>query len=196
MPVAARHPRAPRGLALTALMAVAAALVALVAATTTPDLGARLAASPNGNPLGISNSKNGVAILTATGMLPGTTRSGTVTLTNSGSVDADFTLDKARLVDTPGPHGGLLSRALDLRIEHVTGATSTTLYLGKLATMGQIRLGEFRKRTSRSYRFTVTLPDGGPPPSPTTGDNAYQGSSMRVDYVWTATKANGNGPKG
>jgi hypothetical protein len=187
MPVAARQPLAPRMLALAALIAAAATLVAIALANAEPDRGARLSASPAGNPLGISNSRNGVAVLTAEEMLPGSFSSGMVTLTNTGSVDADFALEKAGLVDTPGPNGGLLSNALDLRVEELTGPTAKTVYAGKVGAMGRLGLGEFRKRTSRNYVFTVTMPDVG---------NAFQGSSLRLGFVWTETKASGNGPKG
>jgi spore coat-associated protein N len=181
MPVAARQPLLPRALVLAALMAAAASLVAIAPAVADRDAGARLSASPSGKALGMSNSKNGVAVLTASGMLPGSSATGDVTLTNTGNVDADFALEKAGLVDQPGPNGGELSDALHLRVDDVTApGASRAVYSGKLGAMGRVALGEFGERTARTYRFTVAMPDSG---------NAYQGSSVRLGYLWTASES-------
>ena len=148
-----------------------------------------LLASPNGNPLGLSNSKNGVAVLGASNMLPGASTSGTVTLTNTGNVDSDLALQKQSLRDTVAPGGGALSEVLQLQIQNVTKPTPVTIYNGRLATMPNVSLGSFPKKAAgQTYRFTVTLPR-------TAGDR-YERATTRVDYVWIQTKSNGNGPKG
>jgi spore coat-associated protein N len=134
-----------------------------------------------------SNSKEGAAVLTATGMVPGTSTNGTVTIINSGNLAGTFTLSKAGLTDTPGANGGQLSAVLDLSIQDVTSAASpVSVYSGKVGAMGAQSLGKFAAGEARTYRFTVTFPDGGTPASPTTGDNAYKGSAMNVDYQWDA----------
>lgn len=149
----------------------------------------RMLAAPSGNPLGLSNSKNGVAILGASNMRPGDSATGTVTLTNTGNVDSELSLQKANLRDTAGPGGGPLSEVLQLQLQDVTKPVPVTLYSGRLATMPPIALGAFPKKAAgRTYRFTVTLPRSA-------GDR-YERSTARVDYVWTQTKSNGNGPKG
>jgi hypothetical protein len=149
----------------------------------------RMLASPSGNPLGISNSKHGVAILGASNMKPGESVVGTVTLTNTGSVDADLALQRRNLKDTVGTGGGALSEALDLKVQNVTGATPATVYSGRLAAMPTVDLGSFpKKATGQTYRFTVTLPQSA-------GDR-FEKATTRVDYVWVQTKSNGNGPKG
>lgn len=135
-----------------------------------------------------SNSKEGAAVLTAAGLLPGgPSTSGTVTITNSGNAEGTFTLLKTNLVDTPGANGGQLSGVLDLSIKDVTKASSpVTVYSGKVGAMGAQSLGKFAAGEARTYEFTVKFPDGGTPASATTGDNAYKGSTMSVGYQWDA----------
>jgi spore coat-associated protein N len=134
-----------------------------------------------------SNSKEGAAVLTATKMVPGETTSGTVTITNSGDVAGTFTLSRSSLSDTAGPNGGKLSGQLDLKVEDVTIAGSpVSVYSGKVDAMGAQSLGSFAAGEARTYKFTITFPNGGTPSSPTTGDNLYKGSSMSVGYQWDA----------
>jgi hypothetical protein len=138
--------------------------------------------------LAMSNSSDGAAILTAAGMAPGDTRVGDVTISNTGDLAGAYALSQANLADTPGPAGGALSSALDVLVQDVTNpAAPATVYSGKLAAMGPRVLGTWAPGAARTYRFTVSLPDGGAPPSATTGDNAYQGSVVSVRYDWTAT---------
>ena len=59
-----------------------------------------------------------------------------------------------------------------------------TKYSGKLGAMGATALGTFASGDAHRYKFTVTFPDGGTPPGPTTGDNAYKGDNVTVDYNW------------
>jgi hypothetical protein len=135
-----------------------------------------------------TNSKDGTAILTAQKMIPGSSTNGTVTITNSGDVSGAFTLSKSNLTDTPGTNGGSLSGKLDLLVQDVTNVGSpTTVYSGKVNAMGSQTLGTFAVAEARNYKFTVSFADGGTPGSDTTGDNAYKGSSMSVEYDWDAT---------
>jgi hypothetical protein len=141
-----------------------------------------------GGTLAMSNSRDGAAILTAAGMAPGDSRVGDVTIANTGDLTATFSLSKSNLGDTPGPARGTLSTALDLLVQDVTNpGAPATVYSGKLGAMGPRALGGWAPGASRTYRFTVSLPDGGPPPSETLGDNAYQSSAMSVQYDWNAT---------
>jgi hypothetical protein len=142
--------------------------------------------SSSANPVQISNSREGVAILTASNMKPGSTTTGTVTITNSSSVDEDVSLAKSNLSDS-GPATAKLSSILDLLIQDVTAPSSpSTVYSGKLGSMSALALGTYAKRTGRSYRFTVTYP--------ASAGSAYQRTSTSVDFNWTAAKSSG-GPK-
>jgi spore coat-associated protein N len=169
------------------VLIVAALLVALVAAVAPererpPSPVVELASGT----LSQSNSRNGVAILTAAGLTPGDSRAGEVTIANTGDLEGAFMLSKSGLSDAPGGGGGVLSSVLELLVEDVTGSP-TTVYSGKLAAMGSLSLGDWGPGTARTYRFTVSFPDGGAPPSETSGDNAYKGSALTVQYDWTAS---------
>jgi hypothetical protein len=123
-------------------------------------------------------------------MKPGGTATGSVTITNTGSLQGTFSLSKSALTNPVlGTGSERLSDQLDLLIRD----GSTTVYTGKLGAMGMIALDgdtvtagtqQFGAAASptaaHTYDFTVTLPSA-------TG-NAYQGTSMSVQYDWTATQ--------
>jgi spore coat-associated protein N len=137
-----------------------------------------------------TNSKNNAAILTASGMKPGGTATGSVTITNTGSLPGTFSLSKSNLTNPIlGTGAEKLSDQLDLLIKDGT----TTVYTGKLGAMGTIALdgdtvtagtqqfgASGAPTAAHTYDFTVTLPSA-------TG-NAYQGTSTSVQYDWTATQ--------
>ena len=50
--------------------------------------------------------------------------------------------------------------------------------------MGTIGLGTYASGEAHRYKFTVSFPDGGTPAGPTTGDNAYKGDDVTVEYNW------------
>lgn len=139
-----------------------------------------------------TNDKANAAILSLSGMKPGSTTNGSVTITNTGTLPGAFTLSKSNLVDSKTGTGGVkLSGQLDLKVADVTGAPATppVVYDGKVGAMGSIAL-DYDPATvgtqqfpanggARTYSFTVTLPS-------TTGDD-YQGTEMTVQYDWTAT---------
>lgn len=134
-----------------------------------------------------TNSVSG-AVLTVANMIPGSSSNGTVTITNSGNVAGTFTLSKANLVDTAGANGGTLSTDLTVLVQDVTvPASPVTVYSGTIGSMGAQSLGSFSAGQAKTYKFTVTMPNNGTPASSTTGDNAYKGSSLTVDYSWDAT---------
>ena len=131
-----------------------------------------------------TNSASG-AVLTASKIKPGDSSNGTVTITNSGDIAGAFTLSKANVADTAGPNGGQLSSKLNVLIQDVTvPATPVQVYNGTIGGMAQQSLGTFAAGASKTYKFTVSFPDGGTPASSTTGDNAYKGSALSVDYSW------------
>jgi spore coat-associated protein N len=167
------------------VLAAAMAAASVHGAGHPPEAQARLA---NGT-LSLSNSLNGGAVLTAQNLKPGDSRTGQVTVNNTGSLDGAFSLAQANLVDTPGPFGGRLSDGLQLSVEQISagGSTVSSVYSGVLSGLGTRQLGTLAAGESRNYRFTATFPDGGHPPAPGAGDNGFQRSAVQVDYVWTAT---------
>jgi hypothetical protein len=145
--------------------------------------------------LAVANSQDGHAIFQATGLAPGHSVTGTVQLVNTGSLPGDLGLEQLDVQDQPGVNGGLLSNAISLDITDVTGGNSVPIFNGRLGGLGSRPLGSIGPGETRTFRFTVSLPDGGPPPNPGGGDNAYAGSGLTVRYAWTAT-ATGPGPGG
>jgi hypothetical protein len=120
------------------------------------------------------------AILSADKMVPGDSKTGSVTISNTGDVSGKFTLSSSITADTPGPQAGtppaLLSDVLQLTVKE--GAT--TIYSGLLKGMPQQALGTWAASSSHTYDFTVTFPEGGP------SDNKYQGASTTVKFTWDA----------
>ena len=138
--------------------------------STTPNVGNVVAAGV----MKIDTNKNGGAILDVHGLVPGHSDSGTVTLTNSGDAAGVLTLSKNNVVNTGAP----LSSKVDLVITDTSDGS--TVYSGKLGSMGSRPAGTIAKGASKTYDFTVTFPEGG------AADNAYQGSTTSVDYAWDA----------
>jgi hypothetical protein len=140
--------------------------------------------------LSILNSKEGAAILTASGMKPGDAATvSTVDIKNTGTISGVFSLSKSNISDSDGSNP--LSQKLDVVIADCglwSGATPpscaspTQKYSGKISAMGTIALGTFAANDHHRYQFSVSFPDGG-----AGADNAYQGDNTSVQYDWNAT---------
>jgi spore coat-associated protein N len=135
----------------------------------------------------ITNSRDGQAIFQAQGLAPGRSVSGTVQLSNAGTLAGDLGLEQLEVVDQPGANGGRLSSAVHLDVQDITGGNLVPVFAGQLASLQSSALGSIAPGEARTYRFTASLPDGGAPPSPTSGDNAYAGSALTVRYSWHAS---------
>ena len=171
-------------IAATALVLVTlvACAVAAQASSTSDPRGLRM--EPSG-PL-FAGSADGKAIVRAANLAPGARAHGEVSVENAGAAARRFSL-RARVDDRPGPNGGVLSRRLEVVVREVSPAGGTSVvYAGKLAGLDERTLSPLAARESRSYRFELAFPDGGTPPSPTGGDNAYQGSAAGAELRWSA----------
>ena len=127
------------------------------------------------------------AVLRAASLAPGGKTTGTITLTASDKAPIAMTLSGTALRDSPGPNGGKLSTRLVLTVEDITNARAPRrVYRGKLSGLGEQRLGRMAAGSHGIYRFTARFPDGGAPSSPSSGDNAYQGSAAEIDFRWTS----------
>jgi spore coat-associated protein N len=144
----------------------------------------------------ITNSRDGQAIFQAQGLSPGRSVSGTVQLSNTGSIAGDLGLEQLDVVDQPGANGGRLSTAVQLDVQDITGGNLIPVFAGPLASLQTRTLGNVAPGEAHTYRFTASLPDGGTPPSPTGGDNAYAGSALSVRYSWKATAPDPGGGGG
>jgi hypothetical protein len=174
---------------LRRLLVPAAALLAFASVAVADRGGAErvpvATASAATGSLSITNSLTGGAILSATGLAPGGSASGEVTIQNSGTITGGFSLAGSDLTEAPGQGGGLLSQQVQLVV--VDLMEPRTVYAGPFGGLGSRDLGPIGPGEARTYRFTATLPDGGVAPTALGGDNAYQGASVRGTYVWTAT---------
>jgi hypothetical protein len=148
----------------------------------------RLAAA-NGS-LTLVNSKEGTAIFRAAAMRPGEQASGSVTITNTGTVNAALTLQPEAASDVPGAGGGNLSGTLELEVVDVTlPAAPVTVYEGSLKQMGPTNVGSLAPGTSRTYRFAATLKPTG------AADNAFQGAALTTGFRWNATSIDSATPE-
>jgi spore coat-associated protein N len=134
-----------------------------------------------------TNGKDGAAILTATKMKPGDSVSGAVTIANDGDLAGVFSLATSNMTDTAGANGGKLSDVLKVKI--VDQTTSATLYDGTIKSVGTIAAGTFPAAATHTYQFTVSFPEGGTPANNTSGDNAYKGSSMSIQFDWSEVQS-------
>jgi hypothetical protein len=179
----ARHPAR----ALTALTALAAAVAVAVGSSA-----AFTASSANPNntfaagTLSILNSKEGLAVLTASGLKPGDSASGVVDVQNSGSLSGAFTLGKSGIVDSDGANP--MSAKLNLVVKDCGDFSSGTptcdagdpqLYSGTISAMGTVALGTFAAGVKHRYEFAVTFDSS--------ATNAYQGDSSSVQFDWNAS---------
>ena len=175
---------------------VLAAIVAVSACT--------VAASPGADPqpvavvnqasgtFQITNSRDGQAIFQAHGLAPGRSVTGTVQVANPSPLAGALGLRQLDVVDQPGANGGLLSNAVHLDVQDITGGNLVPVFAGQLASLQSRSLGSLAPGAARTYRFTASLPDGGAPPTPTSGDNSYAGSALTVRYSWQATAPDPN----
>ena len=124
-----------------------------------------------------SNSKNAAAIVTGSDLKPGDTRTGDVTITNTGTLAGAFTLAEKNATN------GFAAGNLKLKVDDVTSGSAVNVYDGdfdKVAT-GGVSLGTYAAGAARTYRFTVTLDSGTP--------NGGQGKSASADFEWNAVQA-------
>jgi hypothetical protein len=166
-------PRSLLSLAVTAALA----LGVLSTAVAAPRLGggedAHVALTAATGAAAIANSREGAAVVTAGGLRPGGSASGSVRIANDGDGAGTFALEAADILDVPGALGGRLSERL-----HLTVTDSTrTVYAGPLTGLGRAALGRFEAGEARTYAITVAFPDG---------DNSYQGSAASFDLRWHA----------
>jgi hypothetical protein len=180
----ARIPHLSRGslaLALNALLA----LLALGLAFAPSGQGApELQLASASGALTLANSKEGAAVFRADAMRPGEEASGSVRITNTGTVPGALTLAPTEPADTPGPGGGKLSAGLELLVIDVTTVTApVTVYTGTLEQMEATALGTLPAGAHRTFLFVASLRPNG------ASDNAYQGAALSTGFTWSATGA-------
>jgi len=130
--------------------------------------------------LSVDTAENGAAVLTAAGLGPGRSTSGTVMVSNTGSSAGTFTLSAMKLQTTPADDVSLLSTGLLLLVQNITSpATPIVLFSGKLNGVGRLALGRWLAGATHVYRFTLTFPR-------TLVVANYQHVKTHVIFIWSA----------
>lgn len=125
-----------------------------------------------------TNSQNGLK-LNITGIKPGDTRSGTVTLTNDGNLDSTLALSES--ADSSGFAAG------DLKLVISQSGVTTPLYTGDFGGQDnavKMDLGALNVGRSTTVTFTVSMP--------TTAGNVNQGKSAAATYTYVTTQNAGD----
>jgi hypothetical protein len=170
--------------AAAAVILVLLGTVAYAAVRPTDDGAAKQLSQRSGR-VKIRNSRGGDALVGMQGMLPGDHVAGTVQIGNASKVRARFYLGLSRLVETQGAGGGRLSYRLVLTVKRLsTTRRPQLIYSGPLRQMPLVKLGVFRARETRTYRFAVLFPDGG-----TSMDDRFQRASTSLQFTWYARRA-------
>jgi hypothetical protein len=160
----------------TLLTAVLVAASVAVAASPRPAGKVAAEATSATGSLKLTSSRGGGAIFKSRPLAPGQAVGGRVRIRNSRGGSASIYLSQPRVVDQPGAGGGKLSTRLALRVDDVT--RKRIVYSGPLRGLRRKRIGKFRAKESRTFRFTVTVPPA--------LDNGYQGASVSTNYRWLA----------
>jgi Ca2+-binding RTX toxin-like protein len=189
-------PRSVQRRAIATVGVLAALLVG--AATLRAAIGWEPAAAPEMSAstvgsMSLTDSEGKGAIFTLADMGPGNTGQGEVTISNDGTAPGALSLASTGLSDAPGRYGGLLSERLLLRLEEVGSGKADEVYAGELDAMPELGLGTLTAGESRTYRFLVTMLDGGSPSTPFADDNLYQRATTGIGYEWTLTETEGGG---
>ena len=122
-----------------------------------------------------TNSKENQAIFSAANLKPGDTLNGKVTITNSGTLPATFTL-------TENATNGFVTKS-NLTLTITRTGESTPVWsgtFGELTGKPAIALGDFAAGESREYVFSTTLAQS--------ATNAEQGKSASAVYTWDSTQ--------
>jgi spore coat-associated protein N len=117
-----------------------------------------------------ANSKSDTAIFAVTNLKPGDTVNGDVTITNTGTLPAVFSLTEAATNGFKNP--------ANLQLSVTQGAT--TIYSGTFGALGTRALGAFAPGEVRTYRFSTTLSSG--------AGNDEQNMQANAAYTWNATQ--------
>ncbi|MDQ5808671.1 MAG: CalY family protein [Actinomycetota bacterium] len=142
--------------------------------------------------LSMSNSKAPGAILSASGMKPGDTVTGTVDIANTGSLAGDFTLRRSSLTNTDATNP--LAPQLTVVVTDCgqwpnsstpepcdDGDDSQEISSTLSGMNGTTTLENYAAGEKHTYKFTVTLASGA-------GD-VYQSGGATAEFTWDATQS-------
>lgn len=165
-----------------ATLTVAGAIAVGSGATFTSTSGNTISSVTSGS-LTQTNSKDKAAIFTLTNMKPGDTVIGSVTLTNTGSLPANFSLTETVSANA---FGGKTTDDSYLKLVITNVTTDKQVYAGTFGGLVDgtaTALGEFAPAAVNSYRFSVTLDAAAP--------NSEQGKVANATYRWDSVQLDG-----
>jgi hypothetical protein len=167
---------------IMALILLAAAVAVTVIATATFTSSTATAGNMIARgALSVDKSKNGAATLTAAGLGPGRSTSGTVTISNTGSSGGTFTLSAVNIEITPVEDSPAFSKGLLLVIDDVTSAANpTVLFSGRPNAVGMVALGRWSAGTTHDYKFTLTFPRS-------LAVAGYEHTRTQIIFMWSVT---------
>lgn len=169
--------RGRKALLPLATLLVAGAIAVGSGATFTSTSGNTISAVTSGT-LSHTNSKDAQAIFNLTNIKPGDTVNGTLTLTNTGSLPANFSLTENV------SSNGFKADMLKLVITNVT--TNKQVFSGNFGGLADgvaNALGQVDPGVANTFRFTVTLDQA--------ADNTQQGRTANATYTWDSVQLSG-----
>lgn len=154
---------------------VAAGAVAIGSGATFTSSTANTISSVTSGTLTQTNSKADAAIFDLANIKPGDVVNGSLTITNTGSLPAAFSLTETTSTN------GFADNALTLTITNTTSGTQVyNGNFGGLADGTKNPLGTVEPGVANSYTFSVKLA--------ATADNTQQGKSATAAYSWDSTQ--------
>lgn len=164
-------PRPPHRLLVAGAVAVGSG------ATFSSESGNTISTATSGTLLQ-SNSKDGAQIFGLNNLKPGDTLNGSVTITNTGTLPATFSLTETASTSA------FTGEYLKLGVKNATtGATIYTGSFGGLVDGAKTDLGVLQPGAAGTYTFTVTLAQDAP--------NSEQGKSASAAYQWSSVQLDG-----
>lgn len=149
---------------------VAAASIAMASGATFVSQSVNAANAYEAGTLEQINSRSG-AIFDLTNLKPGDSVTGSVTITNSGTLPAIFTLS-----ETEDLNEFAQPELLTLTVTE----GDATVYTGRLGALDEVTLGEFAADEARTFTFTAALD--------LDADNTNQGARAETTYTWDAVQ--------
>jgi hypothetical protein len=120
------------------------------------------------------------AFLSITNIKPGETQTGTITMTNTGTVDGLMAVGGSVATDTTGPTNPFAER-LNLTITNGDGDVMYDGLLSDLEADGPSTQSLLTDGDTDTYTFAVKFLDGG---DPNGSDNLYQAAQVTADFDW------------
>jgi len=152
-----------------------AGAIAIGSGATFTSTTANTISSVTSGTLSHTNSKDGKAILTLANIKPGDTVNGGLTITNTGSLPADFSLTETRSTN------GFADNNLTLTItNNTTGASVYTGTFGGLVDGTKTALGAIAPGVANNFTFSVHLDADAP--------NTQQGKNATAAYQWDSVQ--------